>query len=77
MNQNLFPKPPPATPLPEDVWLNQTDRAEVGRESFFSGRAAEYEVFRKSVSSLASGRVGGGTMIFQGAPGGWQVRVDA
>ena len=35
MNQRPFPKPLPAKPLPEEVWLKQTDRAEVGREAFF------------------------------------------
>ncbi len=69
MSQNLFPKPAPIAPLPEDVWLNQVDRSEVGREPFFTDRDAEYEVFRNSAQNLASGRIGGGTMIFQGAPG--------
>ena len=36
---------------------------------FFYGRDAEYDVFRSAVDSLRSGRVGGGTMSFQGAPG--------
>ena len=45
MSQRPFPKPLPTEPLPEEVWLKQTDRAEVGREPFFSGRDAEYEVF--------------------------------
>ncbi len=69
MNPRPFPKPAPAEPLDEAVWLDQTDRAEVGREPFFCGRDAEYEVFQKAATSLLSGRVGGGTMIFQGAPG--------
>lgn len=69
MSQRPFTKPIPADPLPEIVWLEQTDRSEVGREPFFCGRGAEYEVFHKAVNSLYSGRVGGGTMIFQGAPG--------
>ena len=69
MNQKPFPKPPPADPLPLEVWLDQTDRAEVGRESFFRGRDREYEVFRKAANSLRAGRTGGSTMIFQGAPG--------
>ncbi len=64
-----FPKPPPAEPLPVEVWLKQTDRAEVGREAFFHGRDAEYDIFRKAVDSLREGQVGGGTMVFQGAPG--------
>ncbi len=64
-----FQKPPPAAPLREEVWLDQTDRAEVGREPFFFGRDAEYEVFQKAACSLKAGRTGGGTMIFQGAPG--------
>ncbi len=69
MNPRPFPKPPPADPLPIDIWLDQTDRAEVGREPFFRGRHAEFEVFRKAAVSLREGRVGGGTMVFQGAPG--------
>ncbi len=69
MNPRPFPKPPPADPLPLDIWLDQTDRAEVGREPFFRGREVEFDLFRRAVSSLQAGRVGGGTMIFQGAPG--------
>ncbi len=69
MNLRPFPKPVPAEPLDEAVWLDQTDRAEVVREPFFCGRDAEYEVFQKAAASLLSGRVGGGTVIFQGAPG--------
>ena len=69
MNSNPFPKPPPADPLPLEVWLNRTDRAEVGREAFFRGRDSEYDVFRRAVNSLDAGMVGGGTMVFQGAPG--------
>ncbi len=69
MNQRPFPKPPPAEPPPEEAWLKRTDRSEVGREPFFCGRDAEYEVFRNAADSLRSGYVGGGTMIFQGAPG--------
>ncbi len=46
MNSMPFPKPPPADPLPIDIWLDQTDRAEVGREPFFRGREAEYGVCR-------------------------------
>ena len=69
MSNKPFPKPPPAEPLPEEVWLKQTDRAEVGREPFFCGRDDEYDVFCNAVGSLSSGRVGGGTMVFQGAPG--------
>ncbi len=69
MTAELFPKPLPADPLPERVWLDQTDRGEVGREAFFCGRDAEYEVFRRAVRNLRNGRVGGGTCIFQGAPG--------
>ena len=69
MEQRPFPKPPPANPLPLEVWLDQTDRAEVGREPFFRGRDREYEVFRKAANSLRAGRTGGSTMIFQGAPG--------
>ncbi len=69
MNQRPFPKPPPADPLPLDIWLDQADRAEVGREPFFRGREVEFDLFRRAVSSLQAGRVGGGTMVFQGAPG--------
>lgn len=64
-----FPKPSPTDPLPFDEWLILTDRAEVGREAFFRGRDTEYDVFRDAVISLKHGHVGGGTMIFQGAPG--------
>ncbi len=69
MNDRPFPKPPPAEPLPLDEWILLTDRAEVGRQSFFRGRDQDYEVFRNAVNSLAAGHVGGGTMVFQGAPG--------
>ena len=69
MSKRPFPKPPPAEPLPEEVWLKRTDRAEAGREPFFYGRDDEYDVFRDAADSLRSGRVGGGTMVFQGAPG--------
>ncbi len=69
MTQRDFPKPGPAVPLPLEEWLNLTDRAEVGREPFFRGRDSEYQVFRNGVSSLGEGHIGGGTMIFQGAPG--------
>jgi len=69
MNKPPFPKPPPVDPLPLDEWLDRTDRAEVGREPFFHGRDEEYKVFQKAAKSLESGQIGGGTMIFQGAPG--------
>lgn len=69
MIQRLFPKPPLAEPLPEEVWLKRTDRSEAGREPFFYGRDDEYEIFKDAVESLDAGVVGGGTMIFQGAPG--------
>ena len=69
MSQKPFPKPPLIEALPEEVWLDQTDRAEVRREPFFYGRDAEYVVFRSAANSLRSGLIGGGTMIFQGAPG--------
>ncbi len=69
MHQRPFPKPLPVKPLPEEVWLKRTDRAEVGREAFFYGRDAEYDIFRDAVESLHAGQIGGGTMIFQGAPG--------
>ncbi len=69
MNPRLFPKPPPAEPLPLEIWLDQADRSEVGREPFFRGRDEEFDVFRRAVNSLDAGRIGGGTMVFQGAPG--------
>ncbi len=69
MSQRGFDRPPPAEPLCEADWLDRTDRAEVGREAFFCGRDAEYEVFRRAAKSLDAGQVGGGTIIFQGAPG--------
>ena len=69
MNERPFPKPPPADPLPLETWLDQTDRSEVGREPFFRGRDEEFHVFRRAAGSLHDGRVGGGTMVFQGAPG--------
>ena len=69
MNERPFPKPPSAGPLPLETWLDQTDRSEVGREPFFRGRDAEFDVFRRAAGSLHDGRVGGGTMVFQGAPG--------
>ena len=49
--------------------MERTDRAEAGREPFFYGRDDEYEVFQGAANSLRSGIVGGGTMVFQGAPG--------
>ncbi|MCY4358668.1 MAG: hypothetical protein OXD01_14230 [Gammaproteobacteria bacterium] len=69
MNSEAFPKPCPAAPIPLEIWLGDTDRAEVGREAFFRGRDQEYGVFKNAVTRLKNGRVGGGTMIFQGAPG--------
>jgi len=69
VNQILFPKPTPAKPLPLKEWLKITDRAEVGREPFFRGRDKEYGIFRDALSSLGEEHIGGGTMIFQGAPG--------
>ncbi len=69
MKQNYFPKPMPAKPLEESDWLLRTDRAEVGREPFFCGRDEEYSVFQRTSNSLSRGFAGGGTMIFQGAPG--------
>ena len=69
MSQRSFPKPPPESPLPLDRYLDRTDRAEVGRSAFFCGRDFEYEVFRRTVIRLNTGDVGGGTMLFQGAPG--------
>ena len=69
MNDRPFPKPPPADPLPLETWLKRTDRSEAGREPFFRGREAEYGVYRSAITSLSEGIVGGGTMVFQGAPG--------
>ncbi len=69
MDRIPFPKPPPAKPLEETAWLRRTDRSEVGRQPFFSGRDREYGVFRDAAKSLDDGDVGGGTMIVQGAPG--------
>ncbi|MCY4051894.1 MAG: ATP-binding protein [Gammaproteobacteria bacterium] len=69
MNKILFPKPAPVSPMPLDKWLKRTDRAESGREAFFQGRDLEYKVFQDAVISLDQGVIGGGTMIFQGAPG--------
>ena len=64
-----FSKPAPATPFPLNEWLDRTDRAEVGREPFFRGRDLEYQVFQNAVNNFADREVGGGTMIFLGAPG--------
>ncbi len=69
MDQRPFPKPPPAKPLSEQTWLKRTDRAEVGRDAFFCGRDTEFEIFRDAIISLNDGDIGGGTMVFQGAPG--------
>ncbi|MCY4264032.1 MAG: hypothetical protein OXE78_04165 [Gammaproteobacteria bacterium] len=69
MSSQVFPKPAPAPPLPMEDWLANTDRSEVGREAFFRGRDHEYGVFQNAVTRLRNGCVGGGTMIFQGAPG--------
>ena len=69
MSQMNFAKPSPARPLEESDWLDRTDRAEVGREPFFCGRDAEFEVFKRAANSLRRGNVGGGSMVFQGAPG--------
>lgn len=68
MNQS-FSKPQPADPIPLEKWLRRTDRSESGRDAFFRGRDAEFDVFRNAVLSLDDGVIGGGTMIFQGAPG--------
>ncbi len=69
MNKEIFLKPPPAEPIGAEDYLNRTDRAEVGRSAFFHGRDAEYDVFRNAAIRLNAGDIGGGTMIFQGAPG--------
>ncbi|MCY4264390.1 MAG: hypothetical protein OXE78_06005, partial [Gammaproteobacteria bacterium] len=69
MDLKAFPKPSTAAPIPLEIWLGDTDRAEVGREAFFRGRDHEYGVFQNALNMLMYGRVGGGTMIFQGAPG--------
>ena len=52
MSKRPFSKPLPANPLPENVWLKRTDRSEAGREPFFYGRDAEYDVFRSAVEKL-------------------------
>ncbi len=69
MNEGPFPKPLPTDPLPLETWLRRMDRAESGRETFFRGRDTEYGVFRSAVMSLNEDSVGGGTLIFQDAPG--------
>ncbi len=69
MKHILFPKPPPIEPLEERRWLMQPDRSEVGRQPFFHGRDEEYGIFRATAQSLSYGDIGGGTLIFQGAPG--------
>ena len=69
MITKAFPKPLPVEPLPLEVWLGDADRAEAGREAFFQGRDLEYGVFQNAASMLQAGRVGGGTMVFQGAQG--------
>ena len=69
MIQKPFPKPSPADPLPLETWLRRTDRSEAGREPFFRGRDVEYGVYRSAITSLSEGMVGGGIMVFQGAPG--------
>ncbi len=69
MNNESFRKPRPVEAPPLDEWLGRVDRAEVGREPFFCGRDEEYKIFQKAANSLKSGHIGGGTMIFQGAPG--------
>ncbi|MCY4149941.1 MAG: hypothetical protein OXF73_11470 [Gammaproteobacteria bacterium] len=69
MNQESFPKPLPVDPIPFDKWLRRTDRSESGRDAFFRGRDAEFKIFRDAALSLDDGVIGGGTMIFQGAPG--------
>ena len=55
--------------MPLETWLRHADRSEAGREPFFRGRDAEYGVYRSAVTSLGEGMIGGGTMVFQGAPG--------
>ncbi len=77
MSQDPFPRPPLAEPLPLEDWLDLTDRAEVGREPFFRGRDAEYAMFRSAAKSLDRGHIGGGTMIFQGAPGAGKTALMA
>ena len=69
MTQEPFAKPQPADPKPENTWLRQTDRSDGKREPFFFGREHEYQVFQSAVISLHDGEIGGGSMIFQGAPG--------
>lgn len=77
MNQRPFPKPPPANPLPLETWLRCVDRAESGREAFFRGRDMEFDVFRRAANRLLAGRTGGGTMLFQGAPGAGKTALMA
>lgn len=64
-----FLMPPPTKPVPLDVWIDDADRADVGRDAFFAGREGEFDAFRRGVRGLANRRVGGGTIVFQGAPG--------
>ncbi len=69
MQQLPFPKPSAIAPFKEKRWLMQADRSEVSRQPFFIGRNEEYDAFRAAATSLSYGDVGGGTTIFQGAPG--------
>ena len=75
MSSEAFPKPPSAAPNSLEIWLGDTDRAEVGREAFFRGRDHEYGVFQNALNMLMYGRIGGGTMIFQGAPGAGKIAL--
>jgi len=53
MNENPFPKPPPAAPLPLEDWLELTDRAEVGRELFFGAVMPSTRCFEEPSKALA------------------------
>lgn len=77
MKARIFSKPHSAEPLPLEIWLRRTDRGESGREPFFRGRGVEYNVFRDAVLSLNDGVVGGGTVVFQGAPGSGKTALMA
>ena len=55
MNEKLFPKPQPANPLPLDVWLERTDRAESGREAFFVGEKRNIMYFKDRSIALMMG----------------------
>ena len=64
-----FDRPPRAPAPPVEDWVRFSDRADNAREPFFVGRADEYATFADGARLLRGGRVGGETIIFQGAPG--------